>query len=492
MSKKKKKKSRTLIILILLAIMCGGAYLCVHGYVSSKNETNEDSEEEETSSEVLLSETTDQVTKISYKNDKDTVVLVKEKETWKLESDKNCPIDQSKVSDMLSIFSSTEATKKIADNQENKVEYGLDYPSLSVTITLKDKSTVSYQVGIAAIGDSEGYYVSVDDKDGIYLAPVTVYSPFQYNVKQLVAIEEVPEITSDYIYGVTVKKGNETTFAIKGNDSEYVITSPYKQEVAADAEKLSTLLDSYTAYSFTENVDYAGKELSKYGLEHPAYTVEVKYYEVVEEEATEETEDSGTSTGTTTKKGDKKTFTLFVGNKEKDGNYYVQIKGSSSVYLMEESSVTTLINVDAFGVVEKAPVSIDLASVKKIIFKTEDKTYTMTVDAKAADEISDSDETEETAYNATFNGKEMDDASAASLYSKLTALEYKQEIENGKEGQNEVLSIEIEYGDKSQYSKTIVLKSFDSNYDQIISGKVSAFTVDKRVAEELISALKKM
>ncbi|MDO5293598.1 MAG: DUF4340 domain-containing protein [bacterium] len=489
MSNRKKKKSRTLCILILLCVICGGAYLCVHGYMSSKNKTDEDSQAEEVSSEQLLSETTDDATKISYKKGDETIVLVKENDTWKWQADKNCPIDQTKVSDMLSVFASTEATKKIADNEENNAEYGLDQPSLTATLTLKDKSTVSYQVGIAAIGSSDGYYVSVSGKEGVYLAPVTVYSPFQYSEQQLVSIEDAPEITSDYIYNVAVKKGTDTVFAVKSKDSDYVITSPYKEQVEADSDNISTLLSGYTAYSFTENVDYAGKNLSKYGLDHPAYTVEVKYYEAVEEEV--ESEDSDTTASTTTKKGDKKTFTLSIGDKDKDGNYYVQMSGSLSVYLMSESSVTALIDVDAFSVVETAPVSIDLTSVKKITFKTEDKTYTMTADAKDADET-ESDDSEESVYNATFNGKDMDDETATSLYSKLTALEYKKEIEGKEKGQSKVLSIKIEYGDKSQYSKTIVINTLDSDYDQIINDQVSAFAVDKRVVDELITELEKI
>ncbi len=485
----KKKKRRNLGILILLTILCIGAYIGLHLYMASKNNADEETATEESAGQIL-SATTDEAVKLSYEAGDDKVTLVKEDSTWKLSSDKDCPIDQTKVTDMLAVFSSTEATKKIADNDENNAEYGLDKPALKATLTLKDKSTVSYQVGIAAIGDSDGYYVSVSGDDAIYLAPVTVNSAFQYFGKELIAIEETPEIEAENIYAIDVKKGNDRIFTAKEDEEGYVITSPYKKGVSADSSTMSSLLSNYTTYTFTQNTDYACKDFSKYGLDNPSYKITVNYYESTEDSTASATDDANESSENETK-GEKKTFTLSIGDKDKSGNYYVRMSGSDSVYTMEASSVNTLIEVSAFSAVSKQLFSMELDSVKKITFKTDAKTYTMTVDAKEVDDSEEESEEETSTYNATFDGKEMDDETATSLYSKLTAVEYKGEVEKAKES-DQVVSVEIVYGTKGQSKKTFTIYTMDSEYDRVEMDGVSYFTVDKRTVDELLSELKNM
>lgn len=475
MSNKKSKKRRNLYLLILLAILCMGAYILVHRTMSSKNKTDEDPTE---SAELILEADTDTAVKLSYQIGKQSVSLEKDGDTWKFAKDKMCPIDQTKVSEMLAVFASTEATKKIADTKENKSEYGLDQPSLTATLTMKDKTKVSYEVGISAIGESEGYYISVSGKQGVYLAPESISSAFQYVGTQLVTIEDIPEMDADNMYELSVETGNKTVFAAKEKGDDFVITAPYETEVVADSAAISSLFGNYTSYSLNENVDYDCKDLEKYGLKNPKHMIHLKYYESVEDDSTD-------------KKGDKKSFTLYIGTTNQSGDHYVRIEGSNSVYTMSASRVSTLIDVEAFSQVEKLVVNIELDSVKKITFDTGKKKDSITVNAKAADDSS-SDSESELVYNAKFNGVAVDDSQITALYNKLTALELKAEKKQVVETESQVLAIEIKYGNKGQNTKKLVINTYDADYDRISIDGASYFVVDKRVVDELKTELDAM
>lgn len=475
--KRKRNKSRNLLLLVLLALLCIGAYVLVHHFIAKKESSAESAEEESKTKELLQLETEDAV-KLIYQYEKQNVVLVKENDTWKLSDDKKYPVDQDLVTSMLAVFSNTSATKTIAEDQKEASEYGMDTPLLTATVVMKDKTETTLTIGMAGIGESsEDYYVTVSGKEGIYMTSSGAYTPFAYGEKQLGVIEETPSISSDAIYAITIRKGENTTFEAKKEiDSESVnydnwtIVAPYDSAVAGDTTSLSSLASTYTSYSFTENVAYEKKQYETYGLENPAYTVEIKYTEDVEEENSEaETEvsasPSATATATPTKTV-KKSFMLYIGSKDGNGNYYVRTSDTDYVYLMSESEVEAYLNVDAFSEVSTTVFAEALSDMKTIEVETKEKTVTYTVDT------------------------EKEDEDLTSLYDSITALSYKGEVEDEAKAGEMVLTLKLMYGEDGQDTKKFVFTKQDSNYDQVTEDGKTYFVVDHREVETIISKIK--
>ena len=92
-------------------------------------------------------------------------------------------------------------------------------------------------------------------------------------------------------------------------------------------------------------MDYRSKDLKEYGLDYPKTAVTVSYVN----------SDDSTDTSTDTAAAETKDeYTLYFGNMDETGeNYYVRLDGSNLVYLLDAKTVSSLLDVDVFSLIEK-------------------------------------------------------------------------------------------------------------------------------------------
>ncbi|TAK34757.1 MAG: DUF4340 domain-containing protein [Chloroflexota bacterium] len=88
--------------------------------------------------------------------------------SWNLESPEKAPADTSRVSQIISEITVLKAISVVSDNPDDLPKYGLDNPTITVSVGIKDKDFQKILVGTQAPTKS-GYYVKKSDGKTTYL-----------------------------------------------------------------------------------------------------------------------------------------------------------------------------------------------------------------------------------------------------------------------------------------------------------------------------------
>lgn len=470
MAKKKKKKSQgfTMIVLFLVVIAL------IIGYIIAKNFADKNEVDSEASGDVkLIKVDTSTAKSLTYSLEDVKYTLIKEDGVWKVESEKERPLNQEIVQSMIDRFKDMTATKVVYDNQDHLADLKLDKPALNVTLTMEDGATYTYSTGAAVNTSDGGVYAIAQGFNGIYILPEGYLTMFSKDLNNITEIPNISGITSDKITRIYVKKdGRElinATKTQKNQEDVWTITAPYDSSVAMDNSYMSTFNSNYTRYKFIKNVDYNCTDFSQYGLDNPDTVIDFDYY-------TEDTE-----TGDKTEH----TFTMYVGNKSEDETYYyVRLNDSNSVYTISASSILTYTNVNAFSYVRERLVDTNISGVTKASFKVQGTTYDLTVEEGAAG----TDEDKSSIYK--INGVVKAGAAIGEFFSKVTLLEIAAEVEKDVDSSNQVFGLSVLDKDKNEY--TYSFYDYDDSYYAIEHEGHMYFLVDKRRVEDVITALKKL
>ncbi len=182
---KKTQQTVTIIVLCVLLIGAGVGYyaLVQHQAAQQKKEA----ESEENAGIELYSLEQSQIEKIYFKSKKAEMTLVKDKK-WKVQGEKDFPLDQNRVEFMLGAVSSLTADKLVTENATDLEQFQLAEPVLLIKFQDSEGNEKTIAVGEESLSGG-GRYAYCDDSSTIYIVPTSIYSNFDYTKKELKAEE---------------------------------------------------------------------------------------------------------------------------------------------------------------------------------------------------------------------------------------------------------------------------------------------------------------
>jgi hypothetical protein len=220
-----------LIAALLLAVLGGGVYW------SSKH-PKEDTAATETSPKILTVPE-DQIKGLEIrKRDAEPVTLVRDGDKWQITAPKPMAADRDTVSGITSTLSSLNSDKLVEDKATDLAPYGLNSPSLQITITKKDGKTEKLLVGDEAPTGSAFFAKSANDPRVFTIASFTKTSldktPRDLRDKRLLTFN------SEKLTAVELRaKGQSFGFG-KNNQNEWQIVKP--MPLRADNGKVEELI----------------------------------------------------------------------------------------------------------------------------------------------------------------------------------------------------------------------------------------------------------
>ena len=175
MEEKKRKNipSWGRILILLVVLMIGlGVWTALKAY-------NEKQEDENASSITMLSISNSKVLSFTYELDGAVYTYTREnsKADWVYEQDPSLMLDQDAVTNMLSMATNVSTKLIAAENSDNAAEYGLDDPSFTVTMVLKDGTRKTLHLGSVNSMTSD-YYASIEDDGRIFTLNQDFYNSF--------------------------------------------------------------------------------------------------------------------------------------------------------------------------------------------------------------------------------------------------------------------------------------------------------------------------
>jgi hypothetical protein len=148
---------------------------------------------------------------------KETVSISRTKEGgWQITDRPGLPIDPVEVTLMLRGYERMLALRLVSESLDNPAEYGLDTPSLEVTVA-DHGSEKTY-----LFGDEnktyEGYYCTVKGSGAVYLLDVSYFTAFEKSVDSLLLVEKLPDLSAIPQVDWTSADGEtpESTESLKG------------------------------------------------------------------------------------------------------------------------------------------------------------------------------------------------------------------------------------------------------------------------------------
>lgn len=429
-----------LALLIVLAVMLGGYYA-----VKQSNQTTSVSETSGTFD--LTAKTAEDLTGISWTTEDTTLAFTLNDEgEWTTTDTPAWPVDQSAVQALADKLLALQGTRKLED-VTSLADYGLDTPTITVTVTWKDASTTTYTMGDAT-PFADGYYLKLSTQDDvIYTIATSLSTTFNKTQKDLVAMEEITTISE--ASSITV---GATFAAVKKSESTTVNPDQLWYDANTDepltASKVEALVSAAKGIAWDELVTAAATEdeLTTYQLDDAHATV-------------------------ITLTGDEDaSMALLIGGEDAEGNRYARLPGSSMVYTVEADDVSSLLSANSDDMWITALVPLPWSALKTATLETSKGTYTI---------VKAEEETEATATDTAEDTSEADET----LWSKITALTATDRLSEATDGDT-VLTITAQ--NEAGREITVVVREYSADsYQALVDGEktllVSADTMDTLV-----------
>ena len=109
------------------------------------------------------------------------------------------------------------AADRTLEGQDNVSEYGLDNPTVTVSLKDKDGNEQTLQFGDTNSVTSSSYMTVNGDNKKIYMVPSTIVTSLQFDLNDLAEKEKFPSISD--ITGVSINKNGQTFTIAKDSAS---------------------------------------------------------------------------------------------------------------------------------------------------------------------------------------------------------------------------------------------------------------------------------
>lgn len=490
----KKRQMVTVIGLVVLLLAMGVGYYAATEWQQKKADKESENKEDEIT---LYSMNTEKINKLHLVTENVDVTYVKKDDIWQDSSDAKFPVNQDNIAEMLDDVAAVNATKLVADNPKDISQYELDKPSYQVDLEDEEGNTHSLTIGMESVA-AEGYYVRTGDDSKVYVIASSTTASLNVTKNEMMELPEAPDITAEYVTAFKMTPAKGKAFEAVYNEKNAVykdyegwdIKRAYQQTMPGSASALQTLFSGLSGLNCSDGVAYetTAKLKKQYGLDKPAYVLEVSYYTV---EQTEQAEAEGTAEQTEGEKTEH-LYRIAIGAKDDlEENYYVSIQGEDGIYRMPAETIDSLVTVTPFDMICKTPYKVNVDTLQKIVLIQNGKSHTITMKKEEVKNAISEDNLPVYNYFVKLDGRDVEDETFRTTYNNVfEELVYRGNADAGdkKTADNKVVqTVKIKTDDREL---TLEFLPWDGvNFYRIRVDGTCLFTVDKNVADKVFTKL---
>lgn len=506
-----KKKNTALIAGIIILALLLVFYLVLH------NSSKEDSQDTEKTSETAFETTVEDISEAVFKSGENEFKFTKSDDIWKYNGEENFPLDQSAFEEIISKFEKI-AADRVLEKPDNISEYGLDDPTVTVSLKDKDGKEQTLQFGDTNSVISSSYMTLNKDNEKVYMVSSTIVTSLQFDINDLAEKETFPSITD--ITGVIMERNGQTFSVFKDSSSStgWTVTGWDGTKKDAGSSQVSEFTNPITSLSWSSFISQNTEDLSQYGLDNP--TIITINYQVTETKSTDETKDDSADTANGSNTTDNKSKdakaesdttedteekvtvdkqeVLLIGNKTEDNSYYAKLQSQSGVYTLSSSTVDNLLNAEVNQFLSTYVSDYIFADLDKVTIEKDGNTYEFTKKTEEKQVESDSDkentedtdtEEEETTTVTTYymNGKEIELSDFSEFYSLISGMECQERLDTVPDMENSP-EMTVHFYKENGVDVTTEYYAYDSSFYLVKDSKGNASLVNKMKVKELTEA----
>jgi len=376
------------IILAVIGLLIGGFYW-VNNF--QPKEKTDDSATPSFAPSVIVSKIErDSIQKVTVNNEGETFTISKNGEDWLLNNDADVKLTSTGISSFLYDCATISAKEIIEENVTDFSVYGLDQPKRSVVIECSDGNTLTALVGNSSI-DGSICYLMMEGQTTVYAKSSSGCSSLVIPMSKLLE-KSIYSIGSDSIGTISLHKtGTEKVRLVnafvketeEGKIYEWRMEAPLIK-VANDYNIREQMIEKIASLSANEVIPFPS-DATDYGFASPQAVYTVSDLE-----------------NTTS-------YTVTVGKDTDDGNTYVKLSDSKTVYTVPKDSIS-FIHLNYQQLVDSLVHVENIIDIAEINISGLGKSYHLT--------ISGSDD------NATYkiNDKDIEEKSFKKAYQTIIGL----------------------------------------------------------------------
>lgn len=256
---------RTLIFLIVFAALAGFFY----AYEIRGGEKRKEAEQK---AKLLLSFKPNDVTTLTLTKTEQHVVAKKENGKWNIAEPVTAPADQPKVDQMLKTLADLKYERDLGA-QTDIESFGLSKPEAEIEVAGPRGNLGKLLLGTST-PDGANFYVKRAADQQVYTASKSARGKIDLALFDM-RDKTVFDFSPPDVKSLTVSHGASTVKLEKKSEGEWQITSP--EEHAADAAKITGLLDSIKFAKVKKFVEEDAADLAAYGLANPSARLELAF-----------------------------------------------------------------------------------------------------------------------------------------------------------------------------------------------------------------------
>ena len=393
-----------------------------------------DRSEDKTDEEIVQS------VKIKNKDDEYTIRYNKTDKVYQLDGYADLMLSETGVDSLVNNATTLNGYDKVK-TVEKLADFGLEKPSITVTVTYYDNTSVTLLIGNET-PDKNGYYAYLQGKDEVVMVNADSISYFQlkkgqYLERNLIAAPAVKVDDANgnvVLYELTVKGIDKEPLSLRqaatsdGEEysySTFVITKPYKRMVS---ETVSSSLSAFTYLVADEGVVLhpTAADKAKYGFNDPYAVIDITLAVQTAEEKTESDTDTNSNEFIYYNSATSK---ITIGSKDANGNYYVMVNDNNAIYLVSSSSLSVIAERTYANTISELLFLKTIVDIKQISISTDGKTYNFMLTHDESKEETDEQLT------VMCDGQKLDTADFRKLYSQMMGISRYGETEKKPNGQ---------------------------------------------------------
>lgn len=248
-----------------------------------------------------------------------TLRFVREEDTWYWGDDRDFPLEQSIVTELLATVQGYAALSPLP-HTDDLSQFGLSDTKRYISLTDTEGNTRTYWLGTQT---DEGQYIQPEgETDAVYLSPAGVDGTLSMGIYDMARLPQLPQLTADNVSALTVTAADGKSLSLTASEGVWLRSG---QDVT---QWSGTLTEALGQLTLLRCIDYRPStgvaELC--GLTEPAVTLTVTYRAIAGE-----TE-----------------LTLRVGA-QRDGGYYATVNDDDTIYLLPAAPAEALAALAANG-----------------------------------------------------------------------------------------------------------------------------------------------
>ena len=317
------KKSRNRLLAGLLVVLLLAAVYVVTDQVLQRQEERErQAQSEEKAASLILSVSPEEISRITFPGTEGTIVLERQGDTFISPDDPDFVMDPGKVERLTGDLSALVAERTI-DGGDDPAKYGLGSDAKEIRIELSDGTEKVIRVGSRNDGNHQLYIQTDPDSGTVFLTRTALDTDFDGTLASFALYEEFPAFVPARIREIDVQKEDGYTLVTPGDDS-CTVTGTDGNVQSADLGTVGQVQQQLSNTSWLSNIDDHCTDLSVYALDDPRTVIRIS------------------SEGQGGAEEPLSTVTLYLGDTDENGNYYVRLEGSSQVHTVRREYLADL------------------------------------------------------------------------------------------------------------------------------------------------------